>query len=168
MRTKHIFVPALDVGELLPFVIRPTKTIQQNMQEQERARAELTKFIDILEKNLRQPIWYMGMDVIGEKNYERFMFEQGGFFEVMIEPPLAMNAHFVDNKQAEEFKKALQKTLKTIMKASPVSDMFIESISVEDESDEELKVQSWTKMKEVHMAADEEEKGKKTKKNKKR
>jgi len=149
LKTKHIFVPALDVGELLPFVVRKTKNLQENMKEQERAKKELVRFVDLLQKNLKEPIWYMGMDVIEEKSYERFIFEKGGFFELMIEEPLAMNAHFVHKKRAQAFCKALKKTFKKIMGPSPVRDMFIDSIKIQDEKDTSLTYERWDQMKEL-------------------
>jgi len=149
MKTKHIFVPALDIGELLPFAVRKTESLAQNFEEQERSKKELVKFIDKLQKVYKEPIWYMGMDVIGEKSYERFMFDKGGFFEVMIEKPVAMNAHFVDEKRAKKFKDSLKKTLVQIMPKTEVTKMFIESIEVQDEHDAFLTVQEWNKLKKV-------------------
>ncbi|MBW3003163.1 hypothetical protein KY328_04605 [Candidatus Woesearchaeota archaeon] len=149
MKTKHIFVPALDVGELLPFAVKKTKTLAQNFAEQERSKKELVKFIDKLQKNFREPVWYMGMDVIGEKSYERFMFDKGGFFEVMIENPIAMNGHFVHGARAKRFKNALVKTLKGMMPKGSVTDIFLNSIEVQDEDDAFLTVQEWNKLKNV-------------------
>jgi hypothetical protein len=149
MKTKHIFVPALDIGENLPFAIKKTKTLAENFSEQERSKNELTKFIDLLQKNYKEKIWYMGMDVIGEKSYERFIFDKGGFFEVMVENPVAMNAHFVHDKPAKKFSIALKKTLKELMTNGPVTDMFINSIEVQDEQDAFLTVNEWHKMKNV-------------------
>lgn len=147
MKTKHIFVPALDVGELLPFAIRRTKTLKESIEEQERAKKELLRFIDRLEKNYRKPIFYMGMDVIEAKNYERFIFEDGGFFEIMIEAPLAMNAHFVHKVQAQRFLNALKKTLKEVLKKEKTSDIFINSIEVNSEQDQSLTYEEWDKIK---------------------
>lgn len=149
MKTKHIFVPALDVGELLPFAVRKTKKLAENFAEQERSKAELVKFIDKLQKDFKEPIWYMGFDVIGEKSYERFMFDKGGFFEVMVENPVAMNAHFVHPTRAKRFKTALVKTLKSLMTKDGISEMFINSIEVQDEHDAFLTVQEWNKLKNV-------------------
>ncbi len=149
MKTKHIFVPALDVGEILPFLVRKTKDIGKNLQEQERAKKELVSFIDKLEKNLNQAVYYMGFDIIGEKAYERFIFDKGGFFEIMIESPLALNAHFVHESQAKSFLQALKKTLKSILPKNPISDMFIESIEIQDEKDESLTVAKWHELKDI-------------------
>ena len=149
MKTKHIFVAAVDVGEVLPFAVKKMKSLAENMKEQERAHNELVRFIDLLEKSYKQPIYYMGMDIIEAKTYERFMFRKGGFFEIMTEAPLAMNAHFVERKQAEKFQKALVKTLREIMPQTQVTDMFLDSIEVNDEQDESLTYEKWDKMKEL-------------------
>lgn len=147
MKTKHIFVAALDVSELLPFCIVQAKRIKDSLKEEERARKELERFIDILEKKFKEPVWYMGMDIIAEKSYERFIFEKGGFFEIMVEPPVAMNAHFVHEKRAKNFCKALKKALAEIMPKNAVSKMFIDSIEVQSEQDDSLTVSKWSKMK---------------------
>lgn len=149
MKTKHIFVPALDVGEILPFVIRKTKNLKESIAEQERARKELERFIDKLQKSYKEPIWYMGMDVISGKTYERFIFEKGGFFEIMIEEPLALNAHFVHNRQAKKFSLALKKTLKGVLSRSPASELFLESIEVQSEEEEDLTYKKWTSLKQI-------------------
>ncbi len=149
MKTKHIFVPALDVGEILPFVIRKTKNLKESITEQERARKELEIFIDRLSKSYREPIWYMGMDVISGRTYERFIFEKGGFFEIMIEAPLALNAHFVHDRQARKFLLALKRTLKNILPKGATSELFLESIEVQSEEDEDLKYKTWTSLKQI-------------------
>ena len=147
MKTKHIFVPVLDIEEMLPFVIKSKGKLQEKIKEQETARAELTKFIDQLEKNYKESIYYMGMDIIESKTYERFIFEKGGFFEIMIEAPLSMNAHFIDEKKAKSFCLALKKTLKSVLKNNPMAKMFINSIEVQDESDQGLTYEKWDRMK---------------------
>lgn len=149
MKTTHIFVPALDVGEILPFTVRKQKSLAETFQEQDRAKQELVKFVDTLEKHFNEPIHYMGMDIIGEKSYERFIFEKGGFFEVMVEPPIAMNAHFVHKKRASQFKDALKKTLVQMLGKTTVSELFINSIQTQSEKDQSLRVQDWKKIKEI-------------------
>ena len=149
MKTKHIFVASLDIGELLPFAVKEKKTLQAQMQEQERAKKELVRFVDRLEKNYGEPVFYMGVDVIEAKNYERFIFDKGGFFEVMVGAPLALIAHFVHNKQAEKFCEALKKTLKSVLKESKISDMFINSIEVNSEEDQSLTYAKWDEVKSI-------------------
>ena len=149
MKTKHIFVPVLDVGEILPFIVKKTKTLAENIKEQQRAKYELIKFIDKLEKDYKESIYYMGMDIIEAKTYERFIFEKGGFFEIMTESPLAMNAHFVHQEHARKFCGALKKTLKSIMKKDKVSEMFINSIEVNSEEDQSLTFEKWGRLKNI-------------------
>lgn len=149
MNIKHIFISALDINEQLPFVVRPTKTLQENFKEQDRAKKELQKFVDKLEKNFKESIFYIGMDVIGEKSYERFMFEKSGFFEIMVEAPVAMMVHFHDKKRAEKFCKALKKTLLNVLPKGPAREMFVESLEVQDEQDTSLTVDDWHKIKDI-------------------
>lgn len=149
MKTKHIFVPVLDVGEIVPFTLKETDSVGENMEEQENTRAKLAEFIDKLELKFGEGIYYLGFDEIAGKFYERFMFENGGFFEIMIEAPLAMNAHFTDKKKADKFCRAVQGTLKIILPDSPISKMFIESISVQSQEDESLTYKKWETMKDI-------------------
>ncbi len=149
MKTKHIFVPVLDVGEIVPFTLKETASVGESMEEQEKTRAKLAEFIDKLELKFGEGIYYLGFDEIAGKFYERFMFEKGGFFEIMIEAPLAMNAHFTDKKKADKFCRAVQGTLKIILPDSPISKMFIESISVQSQEDESLTYKKWETMKDI-------------------
>ena len=149
MKTKHIFVPILDVGDVLPFIVKKTKKLSENIKEQERAKEELVKFIDKLEKNYKESVYYMGMDIIEAKTYERFIFEKGGFFELMTESPLAMNAHFVHDEQAKKFCIALKKTLRSILKSDSISEMFVNSIEVNREEDQSLTYEKWNRMKDI-------------------
>ncbi|HLD88929.1 MAG TPA: hypothetical protein VI894_01855 [Candidatus Nanoarchaeia archaeon] len=149
MKTKHIFVAAVDIGELLPFIIKPTENLKESMEQHEKAMKELEKFIDKLEKNYKEEVWYMGMDIIAEKTWERYIFEKGGFFEIMVEAPLAMNAHFVHEKQAKTFAEALKKTLTSILPDNEVTKMFLDSIQVQSEEDESLTYKTWETMKNV-------------------
>ena len=149
MKIKHIFIPALDISEQLPFVVKEGKDLQATFKEQDRAKKELVKFITLLEKNFKEEISYLGMDVIGEKSYERFMFKGSGFFEVMVEAPLAMTAHFPEKKRAEKFCNAFKKALDKVLPNGSSKSMFLESIEVKDENDESLTVEDWHKIKNI-------------------
>ncbi|MBD3203873.1 hypothetical protein GF327_06240 [Candidatus Woesearchaeota archaeon] len=149
MKSKHIFVAALDVGEILPFSIKDIEKLAEQIKEQERAKKELEKFIGILENKFDEPVWYMGTDIIGEKYYERFIFDNGGFFEIMQEPPVALNAHFVHEKRAEKFHESLKDSLKQLLPDSPISDMFLNSIEIKTQEADSLTVHKWTKMKNI-------------------
>jgi len=149
MKTTHLFVPALDVSGLLPFAVRETTTLEQSFGEQDRAKKALVAFVDALEKTLKQKIFYMGFDVIGEKSYERFMFDKGGFLEVMVESPVALNAHFVHPDDAKKFAAALKKTLAATLPKDEMSRLFIESIEVQNQDDTTLTVEKWNTMKNI-------------------
>ncbi len=149
MKTKHFFIPVLDVSEKLPFNISLCGVVKKDMLCQERGRVELNKFIKILEKKFGEKLVYIGMDVIGEKYYERFLFQKGGFFEIMMESPLAMNAHFVGEARAKKFALALKKALRQILPKTAVTKMFIDNITHDSESDATLSVEKWTKIKGV-------------------
>lgn len=148
MKTKHFFVPALDIGDILPFVIQKRKSLADQFAEQERAKNELMKFVVLLEKNLKQGVHYVGMDVIGEKNYERFLFAKGGFLEILTDSPAVINAHFPEKKMAVSFKTALVTTLKKLL-VGPEAKLFLDSIEVQDQDDTSLTVSEWHRMKEV-------------------
>lgn len=149
MKTKHVFVPALDVGEILPFAVKKTKNVKNDLETQEQAKKELVRFIDKLEKNFAESIYYMGMDIIGEKAYERFLFHKGGFLEIMVEEPAAINAHFIDQKRAKKFMLALQKTIKQMILKSEMAESLIKSIEVQNEQDTSLSVEKWNIMKKI-------------------
>ncbi|MFP4402953.1 MAG: hypothetical protein ACLFPJ_01210 [Candidatus Woesearchaeota archaeon] len=149
MKTKHIFVPALDVGELVPFLVKEKNNLIDSIKEQKRAKTELEKFIEILQKNFKEKIYYIGMD-IDEKTYERFIFEKSGFLEVMIESPLALVAHFIKEKRAKNFHVALKKSLFEILPKNKISELFINSIEVQTEKEQMLTYYKWNKMKKIN------------------
>lgn len=149
MKAKHFFVPLLDVGEVLPFTIKKKKNLEADLAEQDRARIELVKFVAVLEKKLSFGVVYMGMDVIGEKSYERFLLESGGFLEFMVEAPVAINAHFIKGVDAKKFLKGLQAALLVTLPKGPVASMFVESLSVQNQEDSSLTVASWHRIKGV-------------------
>ncbi len=149
MKTKHIFVAVLDVNEICPFSVSPTKNIEQGLKEQQKSQQELIKFIELLEKNFGQNIFYMGMDIIEAKYYERYMFDKNGFLEVLMDKPVAINAHFTEEKLAEKFKKALQETLLKVLPETPISKMFVDSIEVQSQKEQSLTYDTWTKLKDI-------------------
>ncbi|MBU0757877.1 MAG: hypothetical protein KKF44_07425 [Nanoarchaeota archaeon] len=152
MKTKHIFISVLDVSELIPFCLKKSETLMQSLKEQENVKKELEKFITKLEKNYKEKIWYLGMDVIAEKLYERFMFDKGGFLEIMVEAPLVINAHFVHEDQAKKFCKALKDTFSQILAKTSLTSIFLESIKVQSETDDtdgSMNVKKWNQLKKI-------------------
>jgi len=149
MHVKHANVSVLDVAEILPFTIRAAKSTVQELKNASIAREELERFIAKLEKNFGEPIWYIGFDVIGEKFYERFLFDKGGFLEILMEAPVAIVAHFVSEKRAKNFSAALKKTLKEILPKTAASRLLIDSIKEASEEHAELKVHKWHKIRKI-------------------
>jgi hypothetical protein len=147
MNTKHYFISALDINEQLPFVVQVTENLQETFKAQDKAKKQLEDFIKKLENHFKEEISYLGMDVIGEKSYERFMFKGAGFFEIMIEAPIALNAHFPNSSRAKKFCKALKLAIKQVIPKGPAQDMFLESIEVQGENDDSLTVSDWHKIK---------------------
>ena len=149
MNTKHIFISAIDLSEELPFIVKKIKNLQESFKEQDRAKKELERFIKLLENKFGEEISYIGMDVIGEKSYERFMFKGSGFLEAMIEAPAAFNAHFPDKKRAIRFCSALKEAFTEFLPDGPAKDIFIKSIKVQDENDSSLSVEKWDIIKKI-------------------
>ena len=152
MQLKHTIVPDLDIGELLSFGIKKTKNLNEDLQAQEKSKKQLVSFIEKLEKNFKESIYYMGMDIIGEKAYERFLFTKDGFLEVMVEEPVAINAHFVNAARAKKYLLAFKKTLKELLPKKEITEMFINSIQIQNEQDNSLSVEKWNLMKAVRSA----------------
>ncbi|MBN1385678.1 hypothetical protein JW968_01745 [Candidatus Woesearchaeota archaeon] len=149
METHHIFVPLVDIEEMLPFTFRSYENLEESMQEQERSRQELMKFIGVLEQRFNKKILYLGFDEIAGRFYERFIFEEGGFFEIMIEAPVAMNAHFFQEEHAKTFAEALRQTLYETLPDTPIKEMFLQSIEVQSEDDISLTYKKWETLKSI-------------------
>ena len=147
MKQKHFFVPVLDVAELLPFAVKKNNSLLKSFEQQDAAHKKLANFIDMLQRAYGEPIWHMGFDIIEEKFYERFIFEKGGFFEIMMETPLAMNAHFVHERKAQKFAAALRKVIAKMLPKTPVAAMFVDSIKASTAEEFEFKVQTWDEIK---------------------
>ncbi|MFH1641429.1 MAG: hypothetical protein ABIC04_00860 [Nanoarchaeota archaeon] len=142
MRLKHVFIPVLDVCNLLPFTLKAT-------DDQQPAKNELMEFVKKLENNYEETIYHIEKDIIKTENYEKFIFENGGFMEIMIEAPVVMTAHFSDMKKAKKYKNALIKTLKMIIPHNQLTTMFMNSIEIKHKSSDDLNIEKWTKIKQV-------------------
>jgi len=144
---QYWFVPVLDAAEIIPFAIRKAKNVKESFALQDQSRDSLAKFIPALEKAFGGKIISIGSDVIGEKFYERYLFDKDGFLEIMMEAPLAMNAHFVDEKCAKRFAAALKKALSGMLPKNQMSKMLVENIQPSSAAESELKVETWDKIK---------------------
>ncbi len=146
---RHYFVPALDVSEKVPFTVSLTRNAKKDMSSHDNAKKYLSDFVSFVEKSFGEKLIYIGMDVIGEKYYERFLFEKGGFLEIMMEAPLAINAHFSHKARAKKFETAIKKAFSKLLDKDSVSKMFIESISFSSDDEENIKVSTWGKLKNI-------------------
>lgn len=144
-------VTALDIEELLPFVKKETKGLMEGVLEEKRVKTELEKFIKILKGHINEEIYYIGEEKKFGKHLERFLFENGGFFEIMIESPVSINAHFLHRTRAHKFCKGLKKTIDVILPESQVKGIFINSINVGKREDEPLTYDKWNLMHKLGM-----------------
>ncbi|MBN1502393.1 hypothetical protein JW930_02515 [Candidatus Woesearchaeota archaeon] len=140
-------VSLLDVNELLSFAKQEVKGLEDEIKEEQRVEEELKEFIKHIEKHSGHKLNYIGHEKRYGKHLVRFLFQDGGFLEVIVEKPLAMNAHFSDEEQAKKFVSGLKKTLEKTLPDHPVKDMFIDSIHIEDGfKDDVLTVDKWSKI----------------------
>lgn len=138
MQSKHSFVSFLDLTETLPFA--PSKESDEYM-------LKLFKFLDRLSYGFREKIYYIGQDNIGEKFYDRFLFEKGGFIEIMAQKPVAIVAHFVEKKRAEKFADALKTMI--IKTKTPAAKIVADSIEWSTETENILDYKTWSKLRSI-------------------
>ncbi len=139
MKIKHSFVSLLDLPEVLPFTVFPG--------EKEPKDREIFNFVDAIAEYFGEEIYYMGNDIIEDKFYERFLFEKGGFLEVMVQAPAAIIAHFVERSRAFKFARALKRVILSIDR--PEAKLLADGIEVSSENEEVLDYHTWSKLKKV-------------------
>lgn len=139
MEVKHAWVSLLDILEVLPFAVFAG--------EKEIKNEKLFEFIDTLSEIFEEKIYYIGSDIIQEKFYERFLFEKGGFLEIMLQAPVAIIAHFVEKDRAEKFAEALKSALEKICHEK--AEMLKNLIEVSCEEEQALNYKTWEKLKEI-------------------
>lgn len=142
MKVKHSFVVLLDLPEILPFSISGEEEVEME---------ELGSFVDALAENFKENIYYIGQDTIGEKFYERFLLENGGFLEIMVRAPVAIVAHFVERKDAEHFAKALEKVILDLN--NKVAPLLAKSIEVQTEKEQPMDYKTWSKLRRIREIA---------------
>jgi len=144
MKTRHTMVTLLDMPEILPF--RMDGDVEDSYPQ-------LFDFIDELVEAFDEEIYYIGQDNIGEKFYERFLFDGGGFLEIMMEPPAAVVAHFVSADRAEAFATVLKAYVEDI--DDPAAGLMRDSIDVESEEERRLSYEEWEKLKDIRATVGE-------------
>jgi len=137
-RPNYKRVSIVDVNELLSFAKKEYHELEEQIQEEKRVENELKDFIKAIEKHSKHKIHYIGHEKRHGKHLVRFLFKKGGFLEVMVEKPLAINAHFINEKHAEKFAQGLKKTLHEVLPENKVKDMVINDVKVEDGFKEDM------------------------------
>jgi len=150
MKTEHYFVNLIDLPEVLPFTIsgEGEDDLVESITGQEKSSKKLFEFVDHLEKKF-VPIHYIGQDNIEGKFYQRFLFSSNGFLEIMQTAPAAVIAHFSDKTEAEKFSKALKNAVRKFAKDKKAAELLIGDIVVEEDTEENLTYQTWSKMKNI-------------------
>jgi hypothetical protein len=89
-------------------------------KELEVQNKKLQEFIRILEGKFGDVIWYIGMDLLSNDIYERFIFNKGGFMEISMKT-LILEACFNTPGKAEKFNLALKKSVEKFKKSKFVN-----------------------------------------------
>lgn len=148
-RIHHCFVSALDVAEQLPFSLVEKNNLDEDLVARKKSIEELEKFIALLRKHMGEHIYHLGRDTINKRSYHRFMFHGPGFLEIILEAPVAINAHFQSKQRAKKFLTALKKTLRKMLPPGPKLEMLISSIEIEDEHHVPLQIEAWEKIRNI-------------------
>jgi len=147
IKKKYSVVNLVDVNELLTFVKKEYRELDAQIKEEKRIEDELKDFIKEIEKHSGHSIHHIGHEKKYGAHLIRFLFKDGGFLEVIVEKPLAITGHFLDEKAAKKFAKGLKKTLNQILPDSPIKQMYIDSVNVEDGMNSEiLTLDKWSRI----------------------
>lgn len=150
MKLEHYYVNIIDLPEILPFTLQPEQTddIAKDVEAQEESGKALFSFIEALEDDF-DAIHYIGQDNIEGRFYQRFLFEGGGFVEVMQKAPCAIIAHFSDEERAEAFVEALQSIVRQTATDDAAAELLANDINVSKETEGSLSYDQWSKMNRV-------------------
>ncbi len=140
MKTGSHFVSFLDIPEALPF--------SEKEEAEEDVIKSLDKFIAVLEKQFKENVVFIGDDIIGEKFYYRFLFKKGGFVEIMANPPVAIIAHFIEERRAQRFAKALKAAINKTVRDKKAREILKNVIEVSS-GKESLGYNKWIKLKKI-------------------
>ena len=149
MKSKHTYVVLIDLPEALPFEFKIEKTKPWELRsdnESRKCEKTLFDFVSKLEKNFKEEFSFIGEDLIGEKFYKRFLFPNGGFLEIMYQPPAALIAHFIESKRAESFVDALRKVIDETVREEKAKTILKNLIEVNTEKEEPLTYEKWAKL----------------------
>jgi hypothetical protein len=144
---EYKVVSYVDVNDLLTFAKKEYKSLEDQIKEEKRIEEELKKFIKNVQNHSNYKIHFIGHEKRYGNHLARFLFKDSGFLEIMLEKPLAINAHFVNEDAAKKFASGLRKALDAELSDSPVKKMIIDSIKVENGFEAHpLTLSEWSKM----------------------
>lgn len=146
MKLKHYFINLVDLPEILPFSVSEEKI--EEIEEQEESGKTLFDFVESIEDKFGS-IYYIGQDNIEGKFYQRFMFSEGGFLEIMQKAPSAIIAHFPKKKQAEKFSEVLGEVIKEKSEDKKAAKLLAENIEVSEEKEGSLSYKKWSKLRNI-------------------
>lgn len=154
-KLKHAYVTLIDLPEALPFGVQPAKDaldikqMEADQKKQQESDALLFTFIKQIRRNFKEELIYIGEDMIGEKFYKRFLFEKGGFVEIMTGVPIAISAHFTTLFRAKKFSAALVKALKVGVKEKKLVEILANTMIVNEEESSKLTYETWDKLRQI-------------------
>ena len=147
MKENYKVISLVDVNQLLSFAKNEFNNIEEQIREEKRVEKELKEFVSDIERFSGHRIHFIGHEKRYGKHLIRFLLKDGGFLEVMVEKPLAINGHFISRRAAERFVNGLKKVLYYRLPESPIKNLVINSIKVEDGLKEEiLTFEKWGQM----------------------
>lgn len=138
MKLEHYYVNLIDLPEILPFTIKDEENIEKGR--------EVYRFVENIENF--DKVHYIGQDNIEGKFYQRFLFSNGGFMEIMQKAPAAVVAHFSDEERAEEFAENLKEVIKDINEEK-TSELLANDIKVNREKEGRISYEKWSKLNKV-------------------
>lgn len=151
-KVRHAYVTLLDLPEAMPFgFVADEKMSQPDADEKKLAESDrkLIIFAAVLQKNFKEQLVYIGEDVIGEKFYKRFLFENNGFVEIMTGVPVVISAHLIGKARADKFADALRKTITQTIKDPKPRQILLSSIEVSEDEGDRLSYEKWEKLKDI-------------------
>ncbi|MCJ7450232.1 MAG: hypothetical protein MUP58_00655 [Candidatus Nanohaloarchaeota archaeon QJJ-9] len=146
MKLKHYYVNLIDLPEVLPFSLTEEE-IENKTDAQEESGKEVFNFVEALEGF--DTIHYIGQDNVEGKFYQRFLFNGGGFLELMQKAPSAIVAHFSRKERAQEFAEELRKVIKEKCGEEKEVELLASDVEVNKEEEGSLSYEKWSKLNNV-------------------
>lgn len=154
-KLKHAYVTLVDLPEALTFGYQSAKEyteaaqMEEDQKKQEEGDKKLFAFVDLLQSGMNEEFVFIGDDMIGEKFYKRFLFEKGGFVEIMTGVPIAISAHFTGLARAKTFADVLSKALEKTVENQQIAEILKNTLVVNEEEAYKLTYETWDKMRQV-------------------